>query len=126
MHFSSAIIPFLAVAGYAAAVPLSPGQGIDPSCFPISKLTAQLSDFQKFSALVLINAPQNFNQAKKDATSGVESIVSPIDLLNPKVQQLQNTILSNLALVGSTFKDIEGAPDAATQIKLATQIQGIL
>jgi len=108
MRFSTAVIllPFFALANLAASTPISPRQA-DPSCRPLSKLAAQLSAFEKFSTFILKNAPHNFHKAISDAQKGVASIVPPLDLLNPQVQSLQNTILADLSTVRTSRKPHE-------------------
>ncbi|KAH8775039.1 hypothetical protein F5882DRAFT_409417 [Hyaloscypha sp. PMI_1271] len=127
MRFSTAVIllPFFALANLAASTPISPRQA-DPSCRPLSKLAAQLSDFEKFSTFILKNAPHNFHKAISDAQKGVASIVPPLDLLNPQVQSLQNTILADLSTVGENFQKATRANSEEEIVDIAVEIQMIL
>ena len=127
MQFSTAaiLLPFFALANLAASTPISSRQA-DPSCAPLSKLTAQLSDFEKFSTFILKNAPQDLQRAISDAQKGVASIVSPIDLLNPQVQSLQNTILADLSTVGGEFQKATQASNEGEIVDIAVEIQKIL
>ncbi|KAH8759167.1 hypothetical protein BGZ57DRAFT_1008416 [Hyaloscypha finlandica] len=127
MRFSTAVIllPFFALANLAASTPISPRQA-DPSCRPLSKLAAQLSDFEKFSTFILKNAPHNFHKAISNAQKGVASIVPPLDLLNPQVQSLQNTILADLSTVGENFQKATRANSEEEIVDIAVEIQMIL
>jgi len=127
MQFSTAatLLPFFALANIAASTPISPRQA-DPSCAPLSKLASQLSNFEKFSTSILKNAPQNLQSAVSDAQKGVASIVSPIDLLNPQVQSLQNTILADLSTVGGQFQKATQANNEEEIVNIAVEIQTIL
>ena len=127
MQFSTAatLLPFFALANIAASTPISPRQA-DPSCAPLSKLASQLSNFEKFSTSILKNAPQNLQSAVSDAQKGVASIVSPIDLLNPQVQSLQNTILADLSTVGGQFQKATQANNEEEIVDIAVEIQTIL
>lgn len=127
MQFSSTaiLLPFFALANLAASTPISPRQA-DPSCAPLSKLAAQLSDFEKFSTFILKNAPNDLQRAISDAQKGVASIVSPIDLLNPQVQSLQNTILADLSTVGGEFQKATQANNEGEIVDVAVEIQKIL
>ena len=126
MQFTQAFLSLFALVVSTVAAPLAPSQGVDPSCFPISKLTSQLIKFQEFSTLILRDAPIDFNAAKTDAKNGFDSIVSAIDLLNPQIQPLQDNILADLATVGLLFNRTVQASNSTIQVQLATRIQHIL
>jgi hypothetical protein len=119
------LLPFLALANLAASTPISPRQA-DPSCGPLSKLVKQLSDFDKFSTFILEHAPYNLQEAISDAQNGVASILSPIDLLNPQVQPLQNTILADLSTVGGSFQKATQANKEEEIVDIAVEIKQIL
>lgn len=102
---------------------LQPGQGAVPSCFPLSKLTEQLQSFQTFSAAMPEHSPTSAATAKHDAALGVASILSPIDLLAPQVQHLQDEVLADLATVGDMFRAAESATDLTA---VASNIQAVL
>jgi hypothetical protein len=129
MQLTASILSVLALSASTLAIstpPIITQRDADPNCFPISKLTSQLQDFQRFSAAILEDAPRHLNAAQRDATNGVNSIVSPIDLLNPQVQDQQNVILADLATVGDKFKQAQGANKRSDIITIASEIQEIL
>jgi hypothetical protein len=105
---------------------LQPGQGAVPSCFPLSKLTEQLQSFQTFSAAMLEHVPTSPATANNDAALGVASILSPIDLLAPQVQDLQDKVLADLATVGGKFEEAAATESATDLTTIASDIQAIL